>query len=80
MAKIFHLPPRKDEKPHKGEHIINNRYRFVDGQLNVSEDIANRIAPVLTRFYGCRIEDAPVAAKDETKKNEASLSADQTKK
>lgn len=79
MSKIFSLPPRKDGKDHQGEQIINNRYRFVDGRLEVSDDTAKKIEPILCRFYSCTVEDVPVVAKEE-KIDEASLKASQTKK
>lgn len=88
MAKLFKLPgPGKDDngketKPPfslKGKVAVAGSV-FEDGQcLILNDDDAALKAPVLTRFYGCTMEDVAVKA-EEVDKGEGSLAANETKK
>lgn len=80
MARIFILPADKDGKLPQGEKIINKRYRFVDGKLEVDEDTAQKIHPVLVGYFGCKVENAPEPAEQKAEVDQASLAASNTKK
>lgn len=40
--------------------ILNDRYSFVNGEMPVSDDDANKIKPILCDFYACELEDVTV--------------------
>jgi len=48
----------------KGLHQVGGKYTFKDGKMTVSEEVARKIKPILTRFYGCTVSQA-VQTKDE---------------
>lgn len=39
--------------------VINDRYAFIDGEMNVSNSDAKKLERILCRFHGCElVEDA----------------------
>lgn len=72
---LFKLP---EAHAKKGEQIINHRYRFVDGSLEVDEVTGRLIEPILTGYYGATltIKEAEVA---KVEKADGSLATAATK-
>lgn len=59
---IFTLPGTRDDYPGEGPVVINNRYVFVDGELQASEEDGVKLEPVLCAYYGCSLswrDDTP---------------------
>ena len=57
---------------------INDRYAFVDGELIVDKDTADKIGTILVPYYGCKretVEEAVVTGEPK----ESSLSTSNTK-
>lgn len=40
-----------------GLEIVAGKYQFINGVMEVSDTDAEKLAPILTKFYGCRIEE-----------------------
>ena len=63
-----------------GTVIINDRYRFVDGVMPVSQADAPMIARILCEYHGCKlVDDEEVAGEDSKVAESGSLAADITK-
>lgn len=76
MSKIFVLP----EADAKGSHVILGKYIFVDGKMAATDDEAVAFAPILCRFYGCKMIEGPTAPEVNADSNASpSLSAAETK-
>jgi len=59
---------------------INDRYAFVDGELVAeSDDIAQKLEPILCGYYGCKKEVVEITAPAADTKADASLKAGATK-
>jgi len=77
MAKIFRLPKsafKCEGREQVGGHV------FTDGQMVVSDDIAQLIFRKLTTFYGCTVET--VVEEETTSDNgeqDPNLTTDETK-
>jgi len=68
--------PKKTE----GVTIIADRYKFVDGEMPVSETEAMKLDRILGRFYGCKLVLDTASAETNAKKTaEGSLKAESTK-
>ena len=63
-----------------GTVIINDRYRFVDGVMPVSQADAPMIARILCEYHGCElVDDEEVAGEDSKVAESGSLAVDVTK-
>lgn len=50
----------------KGMQQVGGKYNFKNGAMTVTEDLARKIKPILTRFYGCSVAQT-VQTNDEVK-------------
>lgn len=73
MSKIF-----VTNRENQGREIVANKYVFFDGEMKVSDHEAELLAPILTRFYGCTLEDGPDEALPEGVSEEPTLLSTQT--
>lgn len=64
--------------PYEGESfVLNDRYKFVKGEMLVEDDDAEKIKPILCGFYACEMHAVEVAESDE-EVDETSLSKEVT--
>lgn len=66
----------------EGVHVVNDRYRFVNGEMPVSNADAPMIAKILCEYHGCELVYDQEAASDTDKQPapDAALTVDNTKK
>jgi len=61
----FKLPKAATKK---GVQQVGGKYNFEDGELTVSEDVARKIKPILTKFHGCTVSQAKATESSEGEK------------
>lgn len=60
MGKIF-----VTNRANKGLEVVAGKYQFLNGEFPASDEDAEKLEPILCRFYGCTIEDGDSSNYDE---------------